>query len=354
MFAQVEKLTGKNLPLVTLFQAPTIEQLAVLLRHEGWKAPWESLVAIRAGGSKPPLYGVHGVGGNILEFSDLAKYLDADQPLYGIQAQGLDGKKPLHTTVEEMAEHYIKEIREFQPEGPYYLGGSSFGGMVAYEMARRLVAAGERVGLVALFDTMAPGYPKFLPTTTAWKRRVNGWRFRFELHWSNFRVAEGREKWEYVWEKVIRLEREIVNQVKKRRKRIKNKIQRMFFPKGIKAVPKGGWEASSRYRPLPYTGTVTLFRATEQGYGIIEDRTNGWGPLALGGVEVIDVPGHHGSIMREPRAKMLARAIADAMARAQSLPATTPPAAESIATPVRAADTLLPDRSTFEPQGEPS
>jgi thioesterase domain-containing protein len=126
-------------------------------------------------------------------------------------------------------------------------------------------------------------------------------------------VAEGREKWEYVWEKAIRLEREIVNQVKKRRKRIKNKIQRMFFPKGIRTVPKGGAEAADKYRPERYSGKVTLFRATEHPYGVEEDRTNGWGPLALGGVEVIDVPGHHGSIMRDPRAKTLARKLMESL-----------------------------------------
>lgn len=146
LFTRIEKVTGRKLPLATLFEARTIERLATLLRSSNWQARWKSLVPIKPNGSKPPFYCVHGVGGNVVEFEDLSRHIDADQPLYGIQAQGLDGKSPRHKTVEEMAAHYVKEIQEFQPEGPYYLSGSSFGGIIALEVARELLQQGKKLG----------------------------------------------------------------------------------------------------------------------------------------------------------------------------------------------------------------
>ena len=163
LLAQVEKVSGKKLPLVTLFQAPTVEQLAKILRQEEWKAPWSSLVAIQPLGSKLPFFCVHAAAGNVFFYSDLARHLGPDQPFYGLQAQGLDGDQEPCTRVEEMASHYIKEICTVQPEGPYLLGGLSFGGIMAYEMAQQLQAQGQKVGLLVLFDTWGPGYPRISP-----------------------------------------------------------------------------------------------------------------------------------------------------------------------------------------------
>src|SRR5262249_46858595 len=117
LFEEIEQATGKTLPLATLFQAATIEQLADLLRQEEWSAPWSSLVAIQSNGSKPSLFLIHAVGGNVLHYRDLSRYLGPDQPFYGLQAQGLDGKQVPHTRVEDMAALYIREIRTLQPEG---------------------------------------------------------------------------------------------------------------------------------------------------------------------------------------------------------------------------------------------
>lgn len=318
LFAQVEKLTGKTLPLVTLFQAPTIEQVASLLKDEGWAPHWSSLVPIKVSGSRPTFYGVHGVGGNILEFSDLVKYAHPDQPIYGLQAQGLDGKRPLHTTVEEMAEHYVNEIREFQPQGPYYIGGSSFGGVIAYEMALRLTAMGESVALLAMFDSMAPGFPIFLPNAKRWMRALNKMRYRVELHAGNLKVTDWPGRVEYIRVKAVRFLREVRNQYKKRRRRIKRRIEAWFYPKGIKGVPKGGEAARAVYKPGRYNGAITLFRATEEPYDIVPDPTNGWSNYAGGSIEIIDIPGHHGSIMREPRIQYLANRLMLRLEQAQS------------------------------------
>ena len=319
LFAQVEKLTGKSLPLVTLFQAPTIEQVAAILRHEGWESPWASLVPIKAGGSQPPFYCVHGVGGNILEYLDLAKYMEEDQPFYGLQAIGLDGKRPIQNlTVGQMAAHYIEEIRAFQSHGPYYLGGSSFGGLVAYEMAQQLRAAGEVIGVLALFDTNGPGYPRLLPTTTAWQQKWNWWRDRVSLHWGNLRAGSGREKLTYTRDKAQRWNKQMRWKRQHLWDRIREQVGQVFWPVAIKQARVVGYRAATTYEPKPYPGQVTLFRATEQPRGICPNQTLGWGPLVQGGLKIYSTPGHHGAIVREPRSRVLAQQLTDALHVAQT------------------------------------
>src|SRR5207245_168974 len=157
----------KCLPLATLFQASTIAQLAAVLekdRQKDLNTEWSSLVAINPvetahhANSRPPFFCVHALGGNVLAYYDLSHYLGKAQPFYGLQSEGLDGKHPPHTRVEDMATQYIKEMRELQPAGPYFIGGRSLGGMIAFEMARQLRAQGEGIGLLALLDTYPSGY----------------------------------------------------------------------------------------------------------------------------------------------------------------------------------------------------
>src|SRR5207245_1800835 len=122
----------------------------------GWRDHWSSLVAIRSGGSKPPLFILHADDGDVIGFRDLALELGPDQPVYGLQARGLDRKCAPLRRIEDMAECYLKEIRTVQPQGPYCLAGSCFGGFVVFEMAQRLLAQGDRVGLLAMFNTPGP------------------------------------------------------------------------------------------------------------------------------------------------------------------------------------------------------
>ena len=319
LFAQIKRLTGKDLPLVTLFQAPTIQQLAAILRQQGWESPWASLVPIKPGGSKPPFYCVHGVGGNILEYLDLAKYIDEDQPFYGLQAIGLDGRRPIENlSVEQMASRYLEEIRGFQPCGPYHLGGSSFGGLVAYEMAQQLTAQGEPVGLLALFDTNGPDYPRHLPSRTTWKRKWDWWLDRIQLHWQNFVATEGRAKLTYVREKAERWKRQTRWKVQAWRHRVTQRIEQALWPHAIKRVHKTGYRAAKNYSPRPYVGDVTLFRAMEQPRGIHPDRTLGWNTLVRGALRIYDTPGHHGAIVREPRSRVLAAQLTEALTRART------------------------------------
>ncbi|MBP2647197.1 MAG: polyketide synthase, partial [Gemmatimonadetes bacterium] len=125
--------------------------------HEHWLRPlWSHVVPLKPGGSLPPFFCMHARGGAVLNYRTLSTFVDAEQPVYGIQCRGLDGKTEPFRNLNEMAEQYIEEIRRIQPHGPYFLGGGSLGGIVALEMAQRLQAEGEPIGLLTMFDSWGP------------------------------------------------------------------------------------------------------------------------------------------------------------------------------------------------------
>jgi thioesterase domain-containing protein/acyl carrier protein len=316
IMTEIEKQFGKQLPLATLVQTPTIAELAGLLRDRTWSASWSSLVPIQPEGTKPPFYCVHAAGGNVLTYFDLARHLGPDQPVYGLQARGLDGKQPPHNNLEEMARDYIKEIREFQPEGPYYVGGTSFGGMIAFEIAQQLVAQGQTVGVLALFDTYGPGYPRYVPGTSRRRTRYHRLLEQVDLHAGNLLAAEGlRAKLSYLGTKSIRLRHRGHLYVKKLRQNVFNVAFRPFLVT-LRKVEEASRKATVRYQPKPYPGRVTLFRASQQPRGIYPEPEMGWSGIAGGGVEVFEVPGHHGAVVYEPRAGILARELARCLEKA--------------------------------------
>jgi oxalate---CoA ligase len=150
IFAEIDQIFGKRLPLATLLEAPTIEKLAQMMSQE-----WKPLVAIQPQGKNPPFFGIQAGDGNVLFYRKFSELLGKEQPFYGLQAQGLDGSPIARASVEAIAA-YLEEIRKIQPRGPYLLGGYSFGGLVSYEIARRLNAEGEKIALLALFDSFYP------------------------------------------------------------------------------------------------------------------------------------------------------------------------------------------------------
>jgi amino acid adenylation domain-containing protein len=152
LFARVERELGSRLPLAPVFQAPTIEALAQLLEKGPGVERWTSLVPIQPKGPKPPIFCVHGGAGTILHLQPLSRRLGSDQPFYGLQARGLYGGASPLQTVEEMAVHYLAELRSVQPHGPYYLAGYCFGAIVAFDMAHRLLRDGEDVAVLVTFN----------------------------------------------------------------------------------------------------------------------------------------------------------------------------------------------------------
>jgi thioesterase domain-containing protein/acyl carrier protein len=156
LMAKIKQLLEIDLPLTTLFQTPTIEYLASLLRREQPASIFSSLVKIQSGSSMPPFFCVHPSGGNVLCYAALAHHLGPQQSFYGLQSWGLGKVNVPHTTIEEMATHYLNDMKTVQPHGPYFLGGWSMGGVVAFEIAQQIRMQGEQVGLLALIDSRAP------------------------------------------------------------------------------------------------------------------------------------------------------------------------------------------------------
>ncbi len=157
MFAQLDQRFGRQLPLATLFSAPTIRELARHYRETLEPAAGVALVPITVGGSLPPLFAVPGGGGNVLNLAPLARDLGSDQPFYGLQSIGLDGSTEPLERIEEMAERYLREVRQIQPHGPYRLLGVCFGATVAFEMSHQLLRAGEEVAFLGLVDPSSLG-----------------------------------------------------------------------------------------------------------------------------------------------------------------------------------------------------
>jgi amino acid adenylation domain-containing protein len=271
----IEQGFGRRLPITTLLDAPTVEELAALLREENWSPAWRSLVPIRGSGTKPPFFCVHGIGGTVLRFHDLAHFLGSDQPFYGLQAQGLDGQRPCHGRIEDMAAHYVSELQIAQSEGPYYLGGYSFGGMVALEMAHQLRARGQQVGLVVLLDTFPAGVQS-----------------EFSL-FRNYLTLSLDQQWMHLRRKARALPRSV-----------RRRIAMIRLPKALKKVRNASYDAARIYKPRPYEGSVILFCASEKGLSSI-NLESAWKELAPG-IEIYEVSGHHGNIVEKPQVQLLA------------------------------------------------
>src|SRR5258708_8382899 len=136
-----------------LVQSPTLDKCATLVRTEVSSAPYSSLIPLQPLGDRAQFFFVHGLGGTVLRFHQLARHMAPDQPFYGMQAPGLDGREPCLERVEDMAVRYLEQLEAVQPGGPYLLRGYSFGGLVALQMARRLIAQDRKVGLLVMLDT---------------------------------------------------------------------------------------------------------------------------------------------------------------------------------------------------------
>ncbi len=316
LFAQVEQALGRKLPLATLFQAPTVAQLAGVLREKGWSAPWSALAPIHPHGSRPPFYFVHAHGGNVLGYYDLARHLGADQPFYGLQAQGLSGGD-VHR-FEEMAVSYVREVRMLQPRGPYFLGGWCMGGNIALEMAQQLRRQGEEVGLVVLVQSAHPDYPRYRPGVTRLHRLACRLAERLDLEVSNFLEAQAKPA--YAWRRAKRML--ILGQVA-----AEKALERLLGPLGLRpprshahtleALAAAHQRTYMESRPHPYRGRVLLFRAAKQPLGICPDPTLGWDGLIEGELDIREVPGHAIGILSEPRVDIVAGQVRDCLDRAR-------------------------------------
>jgi len=291
LISRIEREFDRKLTITALLQAPTVEQLVRLMREE--KTSWSPLVILQPEGAKPPFFFVHGLGGTVMRFHDLARYMAPDQPFLSFQAQGMDGNLPFLDKTKDMAALYLEHLRKAQPEGPYYLGGYSFGGLVAMEMARRLLDSGEEIALLALVDTY------LIESNSALVGRF------FSL------TAE--QKLAYMRKRLTRYKRGI-----------KRRIDALSFPAPVKAVRNACAAAERSYHPSAYPAPIVLFRASEKALRGLEDESYGWEKYAAGGLEVHEIDGDHGNVLNEPNVRQLAAALRTRLEQAQTGYLTAP------------------------------
>jgi thioesterase domain-containing protein/NADP-dependent 3-hydroxy acid dehydrogenase YdfG/acyl carrier protein len=301
LLAKIKKTYQEDMELAVLFEARTVRQLADVIgksKQPSAEEPktWSTLVPIQPNGSRIPFFCVHGVGGGVLNYEAMAKALGPDQPFYAFRSLHLAGGEIREASVEELASAYIKEMRAFLPYGPYAIGGGSFGGIVAVEMAQQLYAQGAEPASLVLFDTSAPG--SVHQVDSAEKLRGFWQRLRNQgLAYLLRKIALKGDDWR--------------QRLVKRGKDVALVVYRWTpwdLPVGLRyyQVQKAHFRALTRYKVKRYPGKITLMRAVGRGYlgmellGAREDEALGWGSFAGGGLEIRDVPGEHGNVLNEP------------------------------------------------------
>jgi aspartate racemase len=301
MFVRLEQSLRIRLPIATLFEAPTIEELAAVIRQGGRTGQWRSLVAIQPAGRRAPIFAVPGVGGNVLCYNDLARFMVPDQPLYGLQSRGLDGAEQPLTRIEDIAATFVQEIREVQPEGPYFLAGSCMGGVVAYEMAQQLRAAGQEVGLLILLETWPPvgTWGRLLRPGARLLTVLRLVQSRLRLYAETWARLDGRQRVKYLMGR-MRMLGEMVAQ--------RDMLRGDWSQFSQDVVNQANLIAYQKYQPRPYSGRVVFFLAEGRRVTPHQDRRLGWRQLIAGDLEIKTVPGDDSGLMlAEPHVQVLAR-----------------------------------------------
>jgi thioesterase domain-containing protein len=300
LMARIEKRFGTPLPLASLFAAPTLEALAALLGPSASLSRRSPLVAIRPRGDREPFFAVHPVGGNVLCYLDLARQLAPEQPFYALQSPDPGAGAGLPGSVEEMASHYLLELRRIQPRGPYRLGGWSMGGLVAFEMARQLEGEGEEVDLVALIDTLPPAVEPALSPVT--EEELLAW---FALDLARLLRPEG----EIAPEELRRLAAPGTLDQVARLAHAAGLLPEDFGPAQMRPLFEtfaANLRASRAFARRSYSGSVSLFVSAETFSVHGPELLDGWAGSALGGAETSLLPGDHYGLLRQPHVERLA------------------------------------------------
>jgi acetoacetyl-CoA synthetase len=291
LFAEIGRLTGRRFPLAMIFHAPTIARLVALLRGENAEPAQSPLVPVRTAGTGRAFFMFHGFGGNVIDLARLLRSLRCDRPIYAVQAYGLDPAVIPDRRVEDMAGRYLGLLRSVQPSGPYAVAGFSFGGLIAYEVARLLAQQGETVEFVGLIDTHVHSFRNWLGTYANDAGRV----LRKAL------VMRPRERLAYLRRVVMRWLANLPPPFG----------DRWYVPEPwmpplpahFARVAKGSAAALHAYRPGPYPARVSFFRAGSR-TPLWADPLTIWRKVTT--VDVYDTPGDHKTIIEEPNVQLLA------------------------------------------------
>jgi thioesterase domain-containing protein/acyl carrier protein len=309
IFDEIHRELSVDLPLAALFEMPTVESLA--RRIDQAPSPkevapeWTTVVPMQPKGFRPPLFCVSGIGGNPMNFTSLVAALGEDQPFYGLQHRGADGKLAPHRAVRAMAEEFVSDIRKVQPRGPYYLAGYSAGGLAAYEMGHVLRELGEEIGLIILFDT-------FNPTLPPWSARE-----RLQAHLDNLRTRG----WSYIPNRIAdRLTRRLRETQRRARARL---AEHVVYKYRLDALVEAGLAAERDYKPQPYQGDLVVLQADARlsagdGIGYKPHESNGWRGLVRGRLEVVEIASSHLDVMGDTAAPFAAAEVRRVLAQAQA------------------------------------
>ncbi len=300
LMSQIQRLFYVDLPLSTLFKGATIASLAAILRqHDGQVTP-HSLVELQAKGSRPPLFCVHAVGGEVLCYMHLARHLGAEQPVYGLQPFEIHACQKTTPSIEEMATHYIEALRAVQPEGPYQLCGWSMGGVIAFEMAQQLEVQGQRVMFLGLIDSYLPSiHPdqsehelllQFL------NNLIEGADTFIATKYSEIRGIPLESQLEYLLSEI------------QHANILLHGIDTAYLTRLFSTFKKN-WEAISRYQVRPYTNKVTLFQASASSRSEKIEISHGWCQFISQIHAIHTLPGNHYTILHEPHVEVLAQQI---------------------------------------------
>ncbi len=303
MMAQLEQKTGQKIPLSSLLENATVRRLAALVADEERvaKAASSSLVPIRKEGRKTPLFLVHGAGLHVLMFQTLAEHMDADQPLYALQARGMDGQQDPLDKMEEIAAHYIEEILAAVPDGPYALAGYSFGGLIAFEMAKQLKARGKKVDMLAMFDTIIHQSITGENTSYSYYKKLSN--LGKKVAWNLSTLAK-----------------DPIPNLKYKSHILKRRYQRWVGSNQGDhntlqeanaiyggAVDQANKRAFDQYTITPYEGEIHLFKAKSQRFYLDDFQYLGWQPYALEGIVLHQVPGDHLTLFDPPHGAEFAK-----------------------------------------------
>jgi acetoacetyl-CoA synthetase len=324
LMQEIEHVTGRRLPVTTIYDASTPAAMAELLVAENVPPPRiTSLVLLRPGHGKP-VFLMHGLGGLAMELRNLAQLIDVDVPIYGIEALGIDGASVPIERVEDMAEFYLAQVREVQPEGPYRLIGFSFGGLVTLEMAQRLVRAGDRVAFLSMLDTFPhTRYWPLLRRGEAWVRQFGSmislelWPRVLRHHLRVLQPMAPARRVVYVADRLHRASR-LPFSILRSGMFLKRFIDRailpvapaLVIPQAVRRVQAAGYIGFLQYRPSRYTGQVTYIKAAHE-KRIPFDARSLWGRFAPN-MTVHTIPGDHESLVRgavEPLAACISAAL---------------------------------------------
>lgn len=323
----IETVFGKTLPLSTLLTEPTIAQLAAVLKQDKPSDIHRSVVLLRPGGDKPPIFFIHDGEGETLLYRNLALRLTADHPVYGIQPYSRDGFPILHTRIEEMVAYYTAQIQRVQPQGPYFLSGLCIGGFIAFEIARNLQKMGHLVAMVALIDTADLETP--LRQNLATERLS---RFSQSLidNQDLSRQQQLMTMLNVVMKKTSNLvSYELQSRMAKAQSESRMRMLRFYRDRNLPlplflqniSVRVALKFAEKGYVPdAPYLGEVLLFRATAKSCvfdgteiddtpytDIYADPLLGWEKRVTAGVRVYDTPGGHSSMLQDPNVQFIAQ-----------------------------------------------